>query len=183
MAIDAAGHARLTALIDSLIAERQGVLEGLSGIDPRLMSTPGLAGEWSAKDLVAHLGYWTGHATEAVHHAEDGRLAEYGSEPIDVDAINEVVAKVSRETDLATVRAREEAAFETLVARLRQADPSWLDERTAYGDTLEQVLNDDAVQHYREHALDIRSWFAAGDEADDDEADDDEADDDEADDD
>lgn len=182
MTIVAAGDARLQGLIDALVAERQGVLEALSGVDPRLLTAPGLAGggAWSARELIAHLGYWTGHATEALHHAEAGRLSEYGSGDEDVDATNEVVARVARETDVATVRSREEAAFDTLIGRLRVADPAWLDERTAYGDTLEQVLRDDGIEHYHEHLLDIRAWFSgpdASDEDDDDEADD-EADDD-----
>lgn len=173
MTMDAAGHARLEGLVSGLIDERSAVVQALTGVDPRLMTAPGLAGEWSARELIAHLGFWTGHATEALHHAEEGRLAEFGGPELDVEETNAVVARVARETDLATVRAREEAAFDALVARLRVADAAWLDERTAYGDTLEQVLLDDGVEHYREHALDVRAWFSGTDASEDDDEDDD----------
>jgi SHS2 domain-containing protein len=139
-----------------------------------------LVGEWSARELIAHLGYWTGHAAEAVHQAELDKVGEFGDDEHDVDERNAIVARVALETDLATVRQREEAAFSALVERLRRADPAWLDERVSYGDTLERVIQDDGPEHYREHALDLRAWFSAEDEADD-EADEAEADDAEAD--
>ena len=40
------------------------------------MTTPGLVGEWSARDLIAHLGYWAGHAAEVIHRLEQGRIEE-----------------------------------------------------------------------------------------------------------
>lgn len=171
MTMEAAERARLEALLAGLIHERRAVVEALTGVDPRLMTAPGLAGEWSARELIAHLGFWTGHATEALHHAAEGRLAQFGETELDVEETNAVVARVARETDLATVRAREEGAFDALAARLRVADPAWLDERTAYGDTLEQVLLDDGVEHYREHAIDVQAWFSGTDASEDDDED------------
>ena len=36
----------------------------------------GLLGEWSGRELIAHLGYWTGHATEVIHLLEVGRITD-----------------------------------------------------------------------------------------------------------
>jgi hypothetical protein len=116
--------------------------------------------------LLAHVGYWAGHAAEALHRAELHTTESFGDDELDVDERNAVVARVARETDLATVRAREAAAFEALRTRLERADPAWLDERVAYGDTLEEVVRDDGADHYREHALDLRSWFTGNEEPD-----------------
>jgi len=66
-----------------------------------------------------------------------------------------VVARVARETDLATASAREEAAFAALLQRVRGMDPAWLDERVGYGDTLARVIRDDGAEHYREHAAEL----------------------------
>ena len=81
---------------------------------------------------------------------------------MDVDERNAVVARVAAQTDLATVRQREQAAYEALLTALERADPTWLDERVAYGDSLEDVIRDDGADHYREHAADVRAWFADG---------------------
>jgi hypothetical protein len=121
-----------------------------------------LAGAWSARELLAHLGYWAGHAAEALHYAEQGRTPEFGEPDLDVDERNAMVARIARETDAETARQREELAYAALLERLRRADPSWLEDRVAYGDSLGQVIRDDGADHYREHALDLRSAEEGG---------------------
>ena len=154
------GPDEVQALVDELVAAREEFLAALADVDPALLETPGLVGEWSARELIAHIGYWTGHAAEGLHQAEQGRLAEFGDDEHDVDERNEIVARVAAETDLATVRQREEAAFEAMLTRLKRVDPATLDDKASYGDTLERVIQDDGAEHYREHALDLRAWFS-----------------------
>jgi len=164
------GPEHVEALVDELVAARQEFLAALADVDPALLEAPGLVGEWSARELIAHIGYWTGHAAEALHHAEEGRLEEFGEDEHDVDERNAIVARVAADTDLATVRQREDGAFEAMLTRLQRVDPATLDDKVSYGDTLERVIQDDGAEHYREHALDLRAWFtgAADDESDED---------------
>src|SRR4029078_1152520 len=164
------GPEHVKELLRELQAARGEFLAALADVEPSLLTAPGLVGQWSARELIAHLGYWTGHAAEAIHHAEMGRAADFGEDEHDVDERNAIVARVAAETDLATVRQREEAAFDALVTRLERADPVWLDEKVSYGDTLERVIQDDGPEHYREHTLDLRAWFTGRDEGEDEEA-------------
>jgi hypothetical protein len=157
--------ARMQALADELVAARTEFLAAVADIDPALLTSPGLVGEWSARELVAHMGYWAGHAAEAVHLAEAGRLDEFEADAPSVDDRNAVVARVAAETDMATVRSREELAFDAFRKRIVGADPELLAERDADGDTLEEIILYDGADHYREHTHDIRAWFAAGAEA------------------
>ena len=161
---------QLEALAGELRAARDELIDVLRDVDPQLLTAPGLAGEWSARELIAHLGYWAGHAAEALHHAEQGRTEAFGTDEMDVDERNAVVTRVAVQTELATVQQREQAAFEALLIAIERADPAWLDERVAYGDSLEQVIRDDGPDHYREHVTDVRAWFAGGDGGDPDEA-------------
>ena len=62
----------LRAPASKSVTNRLLVMAALADADPQLLTAPGLTGEWSARELIAHLGYWTGHATEALHHAEQG---------------------------------------------------------------------------------------------------------------
>lgn len=156
----------LEALASELVAARDEFVAAIADVDPQLLTTPGLAGEWSAREVIAHVGYWAGHAAEAMHHAAQGRTADFGEDDMDVDERNAVVARVAAETELATVRQREQAAFDALLTAIQRADPAWLDERVAYGDSLEQVIRDDGSDHYHEHALDLRAWFTGADEPD-----------------
>jgi DinB superfamily len=154
--------AQLQQLSDELVRARDEFLAALGDVDAALLTTPGLSGQWSAREMLAHLGYWTGHAAEALHHAAQGRTEDFGQDEMDVDERNAVVARVAAQTELATVRQREQAAFEALLTAMQRADPAWLDERVAYGDSLEQVIRDDGADHYQEHAAEIRAWFAGG---------------------
>ena len=153
--------------VDALIADvtlaRRRFMAALDDVEPALLTTPGLVGEWSARELVAHLGYWTEHATDAIHLARQGRLAEFLEGGFDVDARNETVARTARETDMTTVMQREEASFAALIGSLEEIDPALLAERLSDGRTLEEVVREDSGAHYSEHTADVRSWWAGAD--------------------
>jgi hypothetical protein len=144
-------------LVDDLLVARESLLGELEAVSPESMTTPGLLGEWSARELIAHLGYWAGYAVEIIHAAEEGRLEELGIDEPSVDQVNDTVARVARETDLATVRKREAASVEVLVERLRALDPSLLTQRLPEGDSLEEGINENGAAHYREHADELRA--------------------------
>jgi len=152
-------------LVRELEEARAEFVAALADVDPALLSAPGLVGDWSAAQVVGHLGYWAGNATEALHRAELGELDEFGRDQPEIDETNAVVARVAAETDPRTVLQREEAAYDALLARLRVVDPEILGERTGGGDTLEQVIRDDGSDHYREHTADLRAWFTGGDDS------------------
>ena len=144
-------------LVEELRDERDAFFSALGAVAPESMTTPGLVGEWSGRDLVAHLGYWAGHATEVIHAVEQGRIDEVGVGEPPVDDVNATVARVSRTTELATVRKREAASVEALVERLLQFDPALLGERLPDGSTVEEGIREDGAAHYREHAAELRT--------------------------
>jgi hypothetical protein len=154
------------ALIDDLQLARNEFLAAIGDIDPTLRTAPGLVGAWSARELLAHVGYWAGHAAESLHRAELGELSEFGRDELSVDDRNDVVARVAAETDYATVAEREQGAYEQFATRLAVVDADSLGERDADGDTLEEIVAFDGADHYREHTLDIRAWFDGSDGAD-----------------
>ena len=144
-------------LVEELRDERDAFFRALDVVAPESMTTPGLVGEWSGRDLIAHLGYWAGHATEVIHAVEQGRIDEVGVGEPPVDDVNATVARVSRTTELATVRKREAASVEALVERLLQLDPALLAERLPDGATVEEGIREDGATHYREHAEQLRA--------------------------
>jgi hypothetical protein len=141
------------ALVAELQLERDGFFDALSAVAPESLTTPGLVGAWSAREIIAHLGYWAGHAVEAIHAVEQDRIEP--DEP-DTDAVNETVARVARSTDIATVRRREAASFEALLERLRAVEPGLLATELPEGDTLLEAVRGDGPDHYREHAEQLR---------------------------
>lgn len=150
------GVDRTAALVAELVAARDEFLAALDTVDPARLAQPGLVGEWSARELVAHLGYWSGHAVEVIHSAELGATESFDEGRPSVDEINATVARVARDTDLPTVQARERASVEALVERLGTLDPALLDLRLPDGATVEQGVREDGAEHYQEHANELR---------------------------
>lgn len=138
-------------LIEELVAARAGFISALDAVDPTDLASARLVGEWSARELVAHLGYWAGHAVEAIHAVETGRADEAGIGEPSTEDVNATVARVARETDLATVMKREAASAQALLERLAELDATLLPERLGDGSTLEEQVRDDGADHYREH--------------------------------
>ena len=143
-------------LIQELVAAREDFHAALAGVAPESMTTPGLIGDWSGRDLVAHLGYWAGHAVETIHAVEEGRAEEVGLDELPVDDVNETVVRVARGTPAATVLKREAASVDALIERLRRVDPSILSARLPDGGTLLEAVREDGAGHYREHADELR---------------------------
>ena len=149
------------ALVDELIAARADFLAAVDALTPARLSSARLVGDWGARELVAHLGYWAGHAVEGIHAVETGRADEAGAGEPAVDDVNATVARVARMADLATARTREAASVQALLERLATVDPALLSVLLPDGETLAQAVRQDGAEHYAEHAADLRS--AAGD--------------------
>lgn len=148
-------------LVAQLEAARADFHAALATVAPESVTTPGLVGEWSGRDVVAHLGYWAGHAVETIHAVEEGRAAEVGLDEPPVDDVNETVVRVARSTPPATVLAREAASVEALIERLRRLDPSLLAARLPDGATLLEAVAQDGPDHYRGHADELRRALGA----------------------
>jgi hypothetical protein len=148
-------------LIEDLRRERAAFMDALDAVAPRdSWTTAGLAGAWSARELVAHVGYWTGHASEVIHLFEVGRIAEDDLGGRTVDEVNATVARIARSTPLETVLQREAASVEALLERLEALDPALLPQILPDGATLEAGIAEDASDHYREHGDELRSLLA-----------------------
>ena len=149
-------------LIDELTAARQELLDALDRVSPASMTTPGLVGDWSGREVLAHVGYWAGNAVEVIHAVEEGRAGEVGEGKPPTDEVNETVARVARETDLATVRKREAAIIEVLAERLQRLDAGLLETLLPDGATLERGIAEDGADHDRQHAEDLRRTLSEG---------------------
>jgi hypothetical protein len=151
-----------TELAIELRDERDAFLTALEAVAPESMTTSGLVGEWSGRDLIAHLGYWTGHATELIHAVEQGRTDEIGRDEPPMEEVNATVARVAAQTPLDTVRRREAASVDALVSRLALVEPSLLEVVLPSGIVLAEAVRADAARHYREHAEALRAALASG---------------------
>lgn len=153
-------ESRTDRLLEELAGAREELVSALGRMPPDGLRRPGLVGEWSAQEVIAHLGYWAGYAVDVIQAAERGATATFGEGRPSVDEINATVARVARQSDLAAVRAREQASFEALVARVGEMDPGLLDATLPSGATVERAIREDGIEHYREHAAELAALGA-----------------------
>lgn len=151
---------RQAQLLAELVSAHDELAAALGHLPPDRLERTALLGEWSAKEVIAHLGYWAGYAVEVVQAAERGAAGTFGEGRPSVDEINATVARVARQSDPASVRAREQASFDALVARVAAMDPALLDATLPSGATVERAIREDGVEHYREHAADLAALAA-----------------------
>jgi hypothetical protein len=142
---------RVGALATALDEARARFFDTFDALPADRRAAQTLVGDWGARELIAHLGYWAGHSLEAIHRVELGETDALDVDGPQVDAINDTVARVARETPLPTVRSREAAAAEALIVRLGAMDPGLLSVVLPDGGTLERQLQIDGPEHYREH--------------------------------
>ena len=168
---------RLAELRRELDSQRDELSSALEAMDPALLTAPGLVGDWSARELVAHLAHWNDWASTCLAAAAEDRLAELVTDSWDVDAQNAEVAREVASTPMSAVRDREADAYERLAGRLSTLDPALLDKAAPWGGTVEDIVIENGPGHYAEHVRHVRDWFASTDDEAPDDADDLEGDD------
>ncbi|MEP7082062.1 MAG: maleylpyruvate isomerase N-terminal domain-containing protein [Chloroflexota bacterium] len=163
---------RLVALRRELADTREDLSAALADADPALLTAPGLVGEWSARELVAHLAHWNDWASTCLAAAVEGRLVDLVTDEWDVDAQNAEVAREAASMPMSAVRDREAESHERFASLLAGLDPSVLAMPTPWGGTIEATVIENGPGHYAEHARHVREWFAGADADDADDSDD-----------
>ena len=154
---------RVDELVAELEAERAAFVEVLGSVDLELVTAPGVVEDWSVRDLVVHVAFWSEHAAEALSLATAGRGAEFAYDDTQTDSMNARLLTESRRTPPQAAIEREALAYEAFAAAVAALDPALLDLALGNGDTVEEVIRYDGPDHYREHTEHLRAWFGGGD--------------------
>jgi uncharacterized protein (TIGR03083 family) len=161
------GSSTRDRLLAELTAARAAFVAALADVEPDLFTAPGLLEDWSARDLVEHVAFWSDHGANALGLAASGRGAEFDYDSARTDAMNaEILARAASLTP-AQVRDHEQAAFGRFQDALGRLDPALLELALGNGDTVESVIRYDGPDHYAEHTAHLRAWFTGEPEPDD----------------
>jgi hypothetical protein len=132
---DDKGWAELRSLIDGLTPEQTG--------------ESGYNGDWSVKDLLAHVGSWY---AETAMMLEQMRMGTFRDEQLDVDGLNRQWFETWRDKDLSTVKS------ELMAARSRMLE-EW-DRLPEADETAQRWFRESTSEHYEEHLPRLREWVA-----------------------
>lgn len=162
--------------IHHLLAERDKFERLLNELGfSRLITTAGVTGQWSVKDIIAHImsyeQYTADRMTEIIHgeiylpantHAELDMFLEkfgypdFGSPILSGDGSNAWIVEKYKNISLEEVVAHEIQAFNAIISAIETMSEELLDRHHLF----EQITNN-TYTHYREHSRDIERWLAA----------------------
>ena len=144
----------------------------LAEVDASRMTQPGVAGEWSLKDVIAHIAVyeeWTGAVLEELMRGETKTLDSGQLEDVDMERRNARFFKENQHRSLPEVLAFSQQAFQhllTVVQSLPEEDligasPQFKHLLPSYWPDvpLWKAIASNSYEHYHQHIPDIRIWL------------------------
>jgi hypothetical protein len=150
-----------------LLQERRAAWDALLASVPEArMTEPGVTGDWSVKDIVAHLTYHERWYADRLHERTRGEQYR----PTDLDQMpfeqrNPIIYERWRDRPLGEVLAESRRAFADLLAGVEAAPEPLLIETQVFEGApapiaVWQMLRGDVYEHYAAHMPDIQAWLA-----------------------
>jgi hypothetical protein len=129
--------------------------ESYAGLSNEQLKQPGVTGDWSVKDIMAHVSWWE---QEALKHLpqilEGGRPPRYADLYGGIDAFNAQMTEQKRKLSLSDVRYQLDKTHLKLTEYLQSVP----EEQFAAETRFRRRLRLDTYSHYPEHTRAIREW-------------------------
>ncbi len=145
--------------IESAWDELQSAIDGLS--EEQMTRLP-VSGDWTLKDLLAHLAVWQSRLVTDLFKIERGLTPEWNLSDAQVDALNARFYREQKDRLLERILDDLYGVHAVLMSRLEAlsefalTDPKkhkWLK-----GKPLSAFVAEDSLEHYREHVPEILAW-------------------------
>lgn len=126
-----------------------------AGLTEEEMVKPGVTGDWSVKDILAHVSWWEEEALKYLPLILKGGLPpRYADLYGGIDAFNAQMTELKRNLSLAEVVRQLEKTHQRLVKYIQSAP----DEQFATETHFRRRLRLDTYSHYPIHTQAIRQW-------------------------
>lgn len=144
-------------LLERLDREWAALLESYAGLSDAQLTQPGVTGNWSVRDIIAHVTWWEEEALKHLPHIlKGGRPPRYSVEYGGIDAFNALMTEKKRGLALAEVLRERDETHQRVVRYIRSAP----EEQFARETRFRRRLRLDTYSHYPIHAKAIRAWRA-----------------------
>ncbi len=157
------------AVIDSFRAEQAALEQVLAPLSEQQMTTPGVAGKWSIKDVLAHISAWkrvflarlqagANHSEPLYSWAPGGpTFTDLNDDDENVDSVNDEFYRHNKDRSLQDVLTESRALPEQIVDALQQLSYDDLATWTN-GQPLDEYLG--PPEHVEEHLEGIKAWLS-----------------------
>ena len=148
-------------LIETLRKERAAWEALLAEVARYGMTEPGLAGDWSAKDIFAHVSWYERETSIMV---EERALVGSNLWQLPQDERNIPIYEENKDHHLEEVLAEAESVFERLVQAIESLSEDELLDASHFREMPEEwvpwkVIASNSYEHYHQHIPGIRAWL------------------------
>ncbi len=127
----------------------------LSAFSDSQMLEPGVNGEWTAKDLLAHITWWEQHLLRRLRSGQDDLYREGISIQGSTDQANAQTFADNQLRPLAEIRDEFQASYAEVLAAVET-----LTEETVAQAEIYEAIAWDTFLHYPEHAAMLQNWLS-----------------------
>jgi hypothetical protein len=145
-------------LLSELDREWAKIERTCAGMSEAQMITPGVQGEWSMKDILAHISAWEKYLLDRLGFVMTGHPPRYPAMQTwdDVHRFNAQVYAENRDRPLPSVIIEFRSLYQGLLTVLEALDDRLLEQPYSYDFaadriTLLQLIRANTFEHYREH--------------------------------
>ena len=129
--------------------------ESYAGLSDAELMEPGVTGDWSVRDIIAHVTWWEEEALKYLPVILDGRKpprysVTYGG----IDAFNAQMAEQKSHLSLSEVLRQQDDTHRRLIGFIQSVPEDQFARETRF----RQRLRLDTYSHYPQHAEAIRKW-------------------------
>jgi hypothetical protein len=144
-------------LLDKLDRAWTDLRQSYAGLSQAQLTQPGITGNWSVKDILAHVTTWEQEALKYLPLVLRGeRLPRYKDLYGGIDAFNARMTAEKQKLPLSEVLRQLDDTHRRLVAAIQSVPEDQVTTETPF----RRRLRLDTYSHYPIHARDIRAWRA-----------------------
>ncbi len=136
------------------------------------IETPGVEGQWSVKDVMAHIAHyerWLAAFLESVASGEEPVVSDLDN--MEMHARNAAIYELNHAKTLEQVQNEAHAAYRRLIEAVRALEESdflpgsrfapYIRRLWGEDGLLVEVIGGDSFDHYADHIAPLRAWLAA----------------------
>jgi uncharacterized protein (TIGR03083 family) len=149
-------------ILEELARTRAALIDAIAGLDEDALDRKGIVGEWSVKNVLAHIAAWEAWVVQALpHRIATGKTPEdFRARVRDEDRFNAEEVAEREELTPAEQLIELERTREALLDELRGLDATTWERRglwDTWEGTLAEYLRESLVGHEEEHLADLRA--------------------------
>jgi hypothetical protein len=146
---------RKTEILEQISATHLLLEAHLSSLGESQMLLPGVNGEWTVKDLLAHITWWEQHLLRRLRTGRDDLYQEGVSVQEETDQANAQVFAANRSRPLSEIQSEFSASYKEVLTGIEALPEEDIAQAEIY-----EAIAWDTFRHYPEHTAMLQAWIS-----------------------